>query len=127
MKKNDFRNPKAQTDIWYDPDYDRKLVEQSIAKQYHILPSEQGELSYSDWALLVSGLMEDSPLGQIVLIRKETDRKRIKNFSVYERRIYNEWRNFLAGKKQEDKAESQKAILNFEDMFREMFGKRRGK
>lgn len=123
MRTADFRQTnQAKTDIWYDPEYDRELVAQSIAKQYHILPSEQGELSYSDWASLVSGIMEDTPLGQIVLIRKEDDRERMKNFSPYERRIYNEWRDFIAKKKRRDVKNTMKAIKGFEDMFRNMFG-----
>ncbi len=123
MRTADFRQTnQAKTDIWYDPEYDKELVAQSIAKQYHILPSEQGELSYSDWASLVSGIMEDTPLGQIVLIRKEDDRERINNFSPYERRIYNEWRDFIAKKKREDVKNTMKAIHDFENMFRNMFG-----
>lgn len=123
MTKADFKKQRIQSESWYDPEYDRKLVEQSIAKQYHILPSEQGELSYSDWALLVSGIMEDTPLGQVVLIRKENNREHIKKFSSYERKIYNEWRSFIAERKREDKDTSEKVILNFENMFRAMFGK----
>lgn len=123
MTKADFKKQRIQSESWYDPEYDRKLVEQSIAKQYHILPSEQGELSYSDWALLVSGIMEDTPLGQVVLIRKENNREHIKKFSSYERKIYNEWRSFIAERKREDKDTSEKVILNFENTFRAMFGK----
>lgn len=113
---------KQKSDLWYNPEYDRDLIEQSIAKQYHILPSKQGELSYSDWTSLVSGLMEDTPLGQIVLIRKEDDRERINNFSPYERRIYNEWRDFIAKRKREDVKNTTLAIKNLEEMFRNMFG-----
>ena len=40
--------------------------------------------------------MEDTPLGQTVLIRKENDRERLKRFSPYENRIRNEWRKFRA-------------------------------
>ena len=56
------------------------LIEQSIAKQYRVLPSEQGDLRYSDWIKMVSGLMDDTPLGRIVMIRSETDKERIKIF-----------------------------------------------
>ena len=66
--------------MWYDLEYDRTLIEQSIAKQYRVLPSEQGDLHYSDWLKMVSGLMDDTPLGRIVMIRSENDKERIKNF-----------------------------------------------
>ncbi len=97
---------------------------QSVAKQYGLLPSAQEELSYPEWLLLVSGLMEDTPLGQIVLIRKEEDKDRLKHFTQHEHHIRNEWRNFRAkqklsggtGKKPEDYA------ANFEKMFAKIFG-----
>ena len=44
-------------------EYDAVLIEQSIAKQYGILPSQQGELKYADWAKLVGGLTESSDAG----------------------------------------------------------------
>lgn len=78
-------------------------------------------MSYSDWTSLVSGIMEDTPLGQIVLIRKEDDRERIKNFSPYERRVYNEWRDYRANKKREDTRSVMSTINGFEEMFRNMF------
>lgn len=76
------------------------LIEQSIAKQYHILPSEQPELSYSDWAKLVSGLMDDTPLGRIVSIRSETKKEILKSFTQEQNEIRREWRQFVAMKQQ---------------------------
>lgn len=81
-------------------DKDAVLIEQSIAKQYHILPSIQPELSYSDWAKLVSGLMDDTPLGRIVGIRSETKKEIIKNFTPEQNEIRQEWRQFVAMKQQ---------------------------
>lgn len=104
----------------YDLDYDADLIAQSIAKQYQILPSAQEELSYKEWLLLLSGLMEDTPLGQIVLIRKEKDPKRIQNFSKYEKRVQHEWRSFLAKKKSE-KAKPEDFAKMFEAAFSKMF------
>lgn len=81
-------------------DKDAVLIEQSIAKQYHILPSEQPELSYSDWAKLVSGLMDDTPLGRIVSIRSETKKEILKSFTQEQNEIRREWRQFVAMKQQ---------------------------
>lgn len=39
----------------------------------------------------MSGLMHDTPLGQIVSIRAEKDPKRIKEFTKEQRRIRNDW------------------------------------
>lgn len=83
-------------DYWYDPDHDEILIEQSIAKQYGVIPSMQGELKYSDWAKMVSGLMEDTPLGRIVQIRSETDRDTLKRFTPEQRKIRSDWQRFRA-------------------------------
>ena len=37
--------------------------------------------------------MPDTPLGQIVAIRSETDADIISNFSDVQRKIYNDWNN----------------------------------
>jgi len=64
--------------------------------------------------------MEDTPLGQVVLIRKESDRNRLKNFTKYEHRIRNEWQTFRAGQKSEKKSAESYAV-DFEKMFSAMF------
>lgn len=78
-------------------------------------------MSYSEWLLLVGGIMEDTPLGQTVLIRKEKDRDRIKRFTPYETRIHNEWRNFIAKEKLADSKPEDFSKM-FEKMFSKMFG-----
>lgn len=101
------------------------LIAQSVAKQYGILPSQQEELRYSDWILLVGALMEDTPLGQIVLIRKEDDKNRLKHFTQHEHRIRNEWRNFRAKQKMEtERKKPEEYALGFEKMFAAMFGQK---
>lgn len=67
------------------------LIEQSIAKQYGVLPSAQRELSWGEWAKLVSGLMDDTPLGRVVAVRCETDREIIRHFSPWQRQVRAEW------------------------------------
>jgi len=80
-------------------DYDRVLIEQSIAKQYGVLPSAQGDLRYSDWAKMVSGLMDDTPLGRVVGTRMEQDREILKHYTPEQRRIRSEWTQFCAQKR----------------------------
>ena len=77
-------------------DFDSVLIEQSIATQYGILPSAQGELAYQEWAKLVSGLMDDTPLGRVVAVRAEKDRKAISGMNQWQRRIRAEWAAFKA-------------------------------
>lgn len=48
-------------------------------------------MSYAEFCSLLSGIMHDTPLGQIVSIRAEQNPETIKNFSKEQRRIHNEW------------------------------------
>lgn len=109
------------TNKWYDLEYDKDLITQSVAKQYGILPSAQDEMRYSEWILLVGGLMEDTPLGQTVLIRKENDKERLKHFTQHEHRIRNEWRSFIAKQKISENKHPEYFAKMFEDMFRKLF------
>lgn len=94
-KRADFRTRKQnRSDSFYDIDYDAVLIEESIAKQYHILPSQQQNLSYCDWAKLVSGLMNDTPLGKIVELRCEDDADIIKKMTPEQLNIRREWEEF---------------------------------
>lgn len=96
---------------------------QSVAKQYGILPSDQEELHYRDWLLLVGGIMEDTPLGRTVLIRKENDKEHLKHFTQYEHRIRNEWKNFRAQQKLKTEQKKPEDFAGmFEKIFAKMFG-----
>ena len=98
------------------------MIEQSIAKQYHILPSEQDELHFYDWYRLLAGLMDDTPLGRTVLIRREDDNSRLKSFTSHEHRIRNEWREYIAEQKKKEPDKVKTDISALENMFKEMFG-----
>ena len=120
----DFSNQNNSSDC-YDLEYDKLLIEQSIATQYGILPSIQGELHYSDWSKLVGGLMADTPLGQVVRIRTEKDPKLLKQFSPEQRRLRREWQKFKASGQKEQPVQDQKqAMANLERMIAGMFGGR---
>lgn len=43
---------------------------------------------------MLVGIGGDTPLGNIVQIRAEKDRKKINEFNTYEKRIYREWQEF---------------------------------
>lgn len=126
---SDFRNPQKNqnSNDWYDMEYDRILIEQSIAKQYGVLPSKQENLHYSDWSKMVSGLMDDTPLGRVVGVRSETDKDIIKNYSQEQRAVRDEWSRFLAsrvkGKEftKSDEADWYKQMAEMERAFAEAF------
>jgi len=92
------------------------------------LPSEQENLKYSDWSKMVSGLMDDTPLGRVVGIRAETDQEIIKNFTPEQRAIRDEWSHFLASRVQqkekfseEDKAAWYRQMAELEAAFASAF------
>ena len=103
-------------------DFDAVLIEQSIAKQYHILPSEQGNLSYSDWSKLVSGLMHDTPLGQVVAIRSEDDKDVLKKMTPEQRAVRSEWFAFRASHVQYSSEDMRRQSEQLEKMIASLFG-----
>ena len=103
-------------------DFDAVLIEQSIAKQYHILPSEQGNLSYSDWSKLVSGLMHDTPLGQVVAIRSEDDKVVLKKMTPEQRAVRSEWFAFRASNVQYSAEDMRRQSEQLEKMIASLFG-----
>ena len=72
---------------------------------------------------MVSGLMDDTPLGRIVMIRSETDKERIKNFSPEQRRIQSDWKRFRSQRLQHfDSNDYDKQMLALEIMFASLAG-----
>lgn len=73
---------------------------------------------------MVSGLMDDTPLGRIVQIRAEKDRKIIAKFSPEQKRIRSEWNAFLASKakKTMDPKTAKKQMAELEIMLAGLFG-----
>lgn len=66
------------------------MIEASFQSQYGIR-LKTAELQYDEFLNLVSCLMPDSPLGQIVAIRSETDTEVISNFTEGQRKIHDDW------------------------------------
>lgn len=96
------------------------LIQQSIAKQYGVLPSDQGELHYSDWAALVSGLMEDTPLGRVVQVRMEKDPAVLRRMTPQQKQLRAAWAQFVKGRQ---KPVFEKDIGRLEAMMAALFGK----
>lgn len=88
-----------------------------------MLPSEQGDLKYTDWVKMVSGLMDDTPLGRIVAARSEKDREMIRHMNKWQKQIRADWAAFRqANQPQVDEAEAKKQIAALEQMLARMFG-----
>lgn len=107
----------------YDVEFDAVLIEQSIATQYGILPGDQGELPYPDWSKLVSGLMDNTPLGRVVAVRGETDPKIISQMGPWQMQIRSDWRAFIASKAVKKPVEELRAqMASLERMLAQAFG-----
>ena len=118
-RRNDFAKPQS-SEPYYDLEYDRKLIEASLAQQYGIRIRYEPDITYAEWESFMVGLLPDSPLGKVVSIRSEKDRERIRAFTKDERRIYDEWQTFRA--KHISDAEAEKMSKSVEQMIKNMFG-----
>ena len=91
--------------------------------QYSILPQDQGELAHPEWSKLVSGLMDNTPLGRVVEVRGEKDRKVISQMSPWQRKIRSEWQAFIASKAvKKPREELMAQMADLERMLANAFG-----
>ena len=57
-------------------------------------------MSIPDFLILLQGIGEDTPLANLIRIRREKDVKKIKNMNGYEKEIRQKWADFKAQKVQ---------------------------
>jgi len=71
------------------------LIVSSFLTQYglRIRTKEFESVSWDEFKSLIAGIDPETPLGRIVAIRAETDKKVIKSFNRDQKRIYDTWRN----------------------------------
>ena len=81
-------------------------------------------MHYADWSVLVSGLMQDTPLGQMVIIRRETDYKVIQKFTPEQKKIHSDWQKFVCRNTSEEQHRQQ--AVQLEKLLESMFGKKGG-
>ena len=110
--KNDFVN--SNNDDYYDIVDDWRLIEASFFKQYGIRLRQINDMPWDEFCSYLSGIMPDTPLGNVVQIRSEDDKEILKNFTPEQKRIRSEWRNRMA--KNMDKKQAEDAI----EMFKEL-------
>lgn len=73
---------------------------------------------------MVSGLMDDTPLGRVVGVRSETDPNVIKNFTKEQRAIQADWRHFkFAHAPKSAEADVRRQLDQLEKAFAAMFGR----
>lgn len=78
-------------------------------------------MTWGEFSSLLSGLLPDTPLGEIVSIRSETDRERISRFTPAQRRIYDAWKN-RGMTMQTNEAYYQETMRQIERLFLTMGG-----
>lgn len=77
-------------------------------------------MRYVDWAKMVGGLMDDTPLGRVVAIRAETDRETVRSMSQDQRRIRSDWTAFRA--KADNTADQRARMKQLQSMIAGLFG-----
>ena len=115
--RNSFVTPnKNEEDPFYDIFDDWALIESSFAQQYGIRLRQESDMSWDEFCTLLSGLKSDTPLGNIVSIRSETDKNILKNFTPQQRKIRSEWQRRKA-KKIVNMDQYKQDMQMFEKMF----------
>lgn len=109
-------------DRYYDLVDDWGLIESSFAMQYGIRLSRE-DISVPEFQIMLSNIMPDTPLGQIVEIRSEKDPKVIRKFNKQQKQIRNQWLSKNAKKQVEQMSEEQKrkAVDDITQIFRNAF------
>lgn len=109
---------------YYDIQDDWGLIESSFLKQYGIRLRTEEDMSWQEFCSLLSGIMPDTPLGQIVSIRSEKNPKVIKNFTREQQRVRREW---LHRKKNTGTGghRGTDMLLALQDSFRHAYKKRK--
>lgn len=115
--------PDFQKNSNYDPGYDLfddwDLIASSLKTQYkYSIRKEIDNLSWGELISDIAGLKGDTPLGNIIRIRKEKDPEVLKKFTPEELKIRNEWLSKSASQiSEENYAQAMESIKN---MFKTM-------
>lgn len=121
-----FQKPTKYKESWFDIFDDWDLIEASFATQYGIRLTQIDDLDFKEFLTLLGGLMNKTPLGQMIEIRSEDDKDRLKTFSQEQHQIRNEWRTKSAKKQQEyfnslNDEEKNIIMKNIQNIFKNAF------
>lgn len=70
---------------------------------------EREDLPYTEYRRLLSGIMYNTPLGEVVRVRAETDMKTIREMTAQEKKIRAEWQRFKSTKNKQDRRKAEAA------------------
>lgn len=118
--KNDFKTSQNREN-WYDMEDDWELIASSLKTQYgYSIRKEINDMNWAELSSDISGLMADTPLGNIVQIRSEDDKEKLKYFTQEQKNI--RWKYRMKIAQNVDKEEYKKVIAEFQQLFKGMAG-----
>lgn len=118
--KNDFKTTQNREN-WYDMEDDWELIASSLKTQYgYSIRKEINNMSWAELSSDISGLMADTPLGNIVQVRSEDDKEKLKYFTQEQKNI--RWKYRMKIAQNVDKEEYKKVIAEFQQLFKGMAG-----
>lgn len=80
------------------------------------------DMSWNEFCTLLTGIMPETPLGQIVSIRSEEDKNMLKNFTNEQHKIRNDWRNRVNPIRDMSDDEKEEEIRKVQEIFAKAFG-----
>lgn len=80
------------------------------------------DMSWNEFCTLLTGIMPETPLGQIVSIRSEEDKDMLKNFTKEQHKIRNDWRNKVNPIRDMSDEEKEIEAKKVQEMFAKAFG-----
>lgn len=118
--KNDFKTSQNREN-WYDMEDDWELIASSLKTQYgYSIRKEINDMNWAELSSDISGLMADTPLGNIVQIRSEDDKEKLKYFTQEQKNI--RWKYRMKIAQNVDKEKYKKVIAEFQQLFKGMAG-----
>lgn len=106
--------------MWDDWD----LVESSFAVQYPQEDLYSEEMDWKRFCTLLSGIMPETPLGQIVSIRSETRKDILESYTPEQKQIREEWLSRVQKEMQASMTveEKEEKLQELQDIFAKAFG-----
>lgn len=97
------------------------LIEASFTAQYGIRLRNEEDMSWDEFCTHLHGLMPETPLGQVITIRSESDKDTLKHFTPAQHKMRNDWKRRLSKSLVVDKADASKQIEAFQMMMKKAF------
>lgn len=122
--RNDFKNKSFinYDEYWYDIYEDWELIEASFLQQYNIRLRTINDLPYEEFIIYLTGLLPETPLGNIVAIRSENNRDTLKHFTPQQKKIRSDWRKYLNELASQDEEYVKRKTEQLTKAFEQAFG-----